>query len=237
MNDSPVSAGPWIREAYALAASDLLFWGITSTCYVALGTLALRIPFIGHVLLIFLTPLVIAGALKEAQKPQPEQGLMRRLRHVVSGVLRDHNLALSVMIIATVDLGAWVFLTVLALLFGVDSSSLAQLFAMKSLGPALFSGVLLLLFWCLQIALSLTTLYILAAITLSGLKPLDALEYAVGVWRKAPLLLTGFGAAFVLPLILASYSYAWLPVLIAQLTLIPLTLAIYVSYDFIGPHT
>lgn len=222
--------GTWIKGAYACAAANSLLWGGVTVLYLAMATLILDPPFVGSVLLILITPVVVAGILREAAHPEAAGGYPKRIRNIFVGALRDPALALPVMSVATILLGAWVFLTVLAMIFGIDGLSLGQMFAHRDLPARLFTGLLLLVFWGLQVALVITMLYVLAAIVLSDARPLEALEHTLALWRGRPLALATLGAAFVLPLILAFYQGPWIRALVALVTLVPLALAVYLSY-------
>ncbi len=224
-------AGPWIKGAYALMATDILLWGGTTALYVLMAAILSDLPFVGDVLLILVTPAIIAGVLREAAHPGRARDYPRRVRDIFVGAFRDRDLALPVMSVATVLLGAWVFLTVVAMICGIDGLSLGQMFAYRDVLGRLFTGLLLLVFWGLQAALVMTMLYVLAALVLGDARPLEALEHALALWRARPLGLAALGAVFVLPLIVASYAAPWIHTLVALVTLVPLTLAVYLSYD------
>ena len=223
-------AGPWIKGAYALVAANILMWGGTTALYLLIALIVSDLPFMGGVLLILFTPVVIAGVLREAAHPAAAGDYLKRIRDIFVGILRDRTLALPVMSAATILLGAWVFLTVLAMICGIDGPSLGQMFAHRDLLGRLFTGVLLLLFWGLQVALVVTMLYVLAAIVLGAARPVEALEYALALWSERPFGLTTLGTTFVLPLIVAFYLGPWIRTLVALVTLVPLTLAVYLSY-------
>ena len=224
-------AGAWIKNAYALAVSQPVLWIEISILYLALVALVSGLPFVGDVLLVLWTPITIAGILKEALDPHPTKPLLRHAVNVFFGILRDRELVLPVMSAATILLGAWVFLSVIAMLFGVDSFSLVRLFAHRGLIADTFTAILLAIFWALQVGIVMTTLYVLAGIVLSTLKPTDALEQAVGLWRTHPLPIGALGGLLVLPLVLVSYCQPWVQALVTIATLVPLTLAVYISYN------
>ncbi|MHB8255419.1 MAG: hypothetical protein ACYDEV_17460 [Acidiferrobacter sp.] len=230
-------AGPWIKGAYALTATNLLLWTGITVLYLALVALVSRLPFVGGVLVVLFTPAIIAGIFKEASNPRPTQSAFARMREIFIGALQDRELALPVMSAATILLGAWVFLSVLAMLFGVDGFSLARLFAYRTPVASVFTALLLVIFWALQAGLVMTVLYVLADIVLGAFKPVDALEHTLGLWRTRPLAISVLGGVFVLPLILASYFPPWVRALVALATLVPLTLAIYVSYGVLGSRS
>lgn len=223
--------GPWITGAYALTTADLMLWGGTTAAYLAVAALVSGLPLAGDVLLVLFTPAIVAGVLREAAQPGTTGHYACRARDIFVGILRDPELALPVMSIATILLGAWVFLTVLAMILGVDGGSLAAMFAHRDLLARLFTGILLAIFWGLRVALIMTALYGLAATVLAGARPLSALEQTLTLWRKHALTIAGLGAVFVVPLILASYLAPWVRMLVALVTFIPLTLAVFLSYE------
>lgn len=223
-------AGPWITGAYALTTADLMLWAGTTTAYLAVAAVVSDLPLAGGVLLVLFTPVIVAGVLREAARPGTTGDYAHRARDIFVGILRDPELALPVMSVATILLGAWVFLTVLAMILGVDGTSLGAMFAHRDLLARVFTGVLLAIFWGLRVALIMTVLYVLAATVLGAARPLDALEQTLVLWRKQPLTIAGLGVAFVVPLILASYLGPWIRTLVALVTFIPLTLAVYLSY-------
>lgn len=223
-------AGPWIKGAYALAIADLRLWGGVTLAYLAAAAIVSELPFVGDVLLVLFTPALVVGVLREA-RARPSGDYWRRGRDIFGGALRDPDLALPVMGVAAILLGAWVFLTVLAMIGGVDGRSLGQMFAYRGVLAGLLTGILLLVFWGLQVALVMTALYVLAAMALADARPLDALEHTLALWRARPAPIVVLGTVFVLPLILASYSGPWIHAVVALMTLVPLTLAVYLSYE------
>ena len=231
MDKDIMNVAAWVKNAYALAFSSIVWWTGITALYLTLATLILGLPFVGGVLLVFLTPAVIAGVLREAASPRPPlKSPLVRAADVFIGALRDRDLALSVMSVATILLGAWVFLSVVAMVLGVDGLTLAGLFAHRGALAASFTAVLLLIFWGLQVGLVTTALYVLAGVVLSALKPVDALERTVALWRTHPIPIGALGLLLVLPLILAFYGEPWIRIVVATVTLIPLTLVVYISY-------
>ena len=224
-------AGPWITGAYALTTADLLLWAGTTVAYLAVAAIVSDLPLAGEVLVVLFTPVIAAGVLREAARPDATGDYARRARDIFVGILRDPALALPVMSVATILLGAWVSLTVLAMILGVDGASLGALFAHRDLLARIFTGVLLAIFWGLRVALIMTALYVLAATVLGAARPLEALEQTLALWRKQPLTIASLGVAFVVPLILATYLGPWIRTLVALVTVIPLTLAVYLSYE------
>ncbi len=227
-------SGPWIREAYTLTGADFSLWLRLTVFYVIFAALVSQLPLAGDVLLIVLTPAIIAGAFRESAQPSAKTPTLR-LRNVCFGALRDPALRLPVLSVATILLGAWVFVTVLAMVFGIDSYALGPLFAHRTLAANLFAGLLLILFWALEIGLIMTTLYVLAAIVLSALQPMEALERTLALWRDHPFVLAGPGGLMVLPLILSFYFPSWVRAVVALVTLAPLVLAVFASYTRLWP--
>lgn len=231
MDEGLSAAKLWIKGGYALTVAEWELWAAISALYLLLAVALTHLPFVGDVLLVLWTPTVIAGVLKEASHPRPTLGLLIRARDVFVGALRDHNLALPVMSVATVLLGASVFLSLIAMIFGVGGFSLAQLFTHRGPTGSLFTAILLLIFWGLRVSLTMTALYVLAAIVLGSLSPLKALERTLDLWQAETLVIATLGAVFVLPLILASYASPWVYFGVLLITSVPLTLAVYGSYD------
>ena len=120
------------------------------------------------------------------------------------------------------------------MILGVDGASLGAMFAHRDLLARIFTGLLLAVFWGLRAALVMTALYVLAATVLRGARPVDALEQTLALWRKQPLTIASLGAVFVAPLTVASYLGPWIYGLVALVTFIPLTLAVYLSYESLG---
>ncbi len=230
MDKDIVNVTAWVKNAYTLAFSHIVWWAGITALYLTLAALILGLPFVGGVLLVFLTPAVIAGVLKEAATPHPIKSPLVRAADVFTGALRDRNLALPVMSVATILLGAWVFLSVVAMVLGVDGLTLSGLFAHRDTVGAGFTAVLLLAFWSLQVGLVTTVLYVLAGVVLDALKPVDALERTVALWRAHPVPIGVLGLILAFPLILAFYGEPWIRIVVATVTLVPFTLAVYVSY-------
>ncbi|HUW99192.1 MAG TPA: hypothetical protein VMV40_10230 [Acidiferrobacter sp.] len=230
-----VRAGDWIGKAYVLAASRPLLWIGVSALYLALVALLQGLPLAGDVLIILWTPITIASVFKAVSDPRPTELPLARVLRAFWGVSRDRELRFPVIRAATVFLGAWVFLSVLAMLLRVDSLSFAGLFGHRSLAASALIAALLVSFWSLQIAVILTAFYVLAGIVLAALKPLDALERAADLWRDHPTAICTLGGVFILPLIIAFYFQPWIRGLVGIVTLMPLTLAVYISYGALRP--
>ncbi len=230
MNKDVSQALTGIARAYGLMAADAVFWSGVTVLYLGWAAILLRLPFVGEVLLVLVTPAAAAGVLREADTPRPGRPFWPRAGQVLVGALRDHDLALPVMSVATIALGAWVFVTVLAMILGIDGLTLSGIFAYRTPVARLFTGLLLLLFWATETGLVMTALYVLAGIVRGGLRPVAALEYALDRWREQPVLIALQGALLVLPLILAFYAGAWLSAAVAFATLIPLNLAVSVCH-------
>lgn len=230
-NNKLAHAGPWIAGAYMRTLSDIGLWAAITALYLLLIKLFSHLPFAGVVLLVWVSPVIAAGAFGEAAGHNQTKSLSRRLIDVFFGVLGDRSLALPVMSVATVLLGAWVFLRVIAMIFGVDGVSLSQLFTHRDLVASAFTGILLLIFWTLQVGLVMTALYVVAGIMLSKLAALDALERTFTLLRHHPLPIALTGGLMVLPLVLGFYGPSWVWELIVIAVLAPLTLTVYLSYN------
>lgn len=229
MNANELIARAWITTAYRQVRHAWPFWLIATGIYLMLAKLLLRLPFVGFEFIILLTPMIATGALQEAAHPTQDQGLLTRLRHFFMRAIPTGARALPMIMMGTVTLGAWVFLTVLMLLSGLGGTSLTGLFA----GPGFFApiGVMigLLFFWVIRIALVLTILYALAGIALDALAPIDAIETALSLWRS-PKPLFVVGATFVLPCIIAAYLNSATLLAVSLLTLAPFIHCVALSF-------
>ncbi|MHB1566184.1 MAG: hypothetical protein ACYCXG_05655 [Acidiferrobacter sp.] len=217
--------GEWLRDGYTQTRQDLPFWAAAAALYVVGGALLMRLAFVGPVLLVFYSPVVAAGVLRAAPAVRATP-----LTALFWGALRTPILALPVMIAATVILGAWVFLTVVGMLLGVDGPSLAGLFTGHSDAGRAAIAVALAAFWALRTGLVVSALYLLAGIVSDHLAPLDALEQTATLWSRQPGTVSALALCLVLPMVVAAYLPGLAFAAIVFVLAIPSLLATGASY-------
>lgn len=190
----------WIRAGYAQTTHDLRFWATATLFYLAGSAVFMRLAFVGPILLVFYSPVVVAGVLRAAPA-------VRRtpLTALFWGALRAPARARPVMIAATVILGAWAFLTIVGMLLGVGGPSLTGLFIGHSGGGRAAIAVALIILWALRAALVVSAIYLLAGIVGDRLTPVDALEQTATFWSRQPAAISALAGCLVLPMVVAAY--------------------------------
>jgi hypothetical protein len=238
----------WIGCGWRLFAKARTGWLGMALIYLVLAMVFEQIPFIGYLLLVLLTPMLVAGAIQftaaldgdtDARDLSPEhlgwadklKAFFGRATKQLLQIFNDPETMLSVMVVATLTLGAAVIVQILAQLLKVGGAALPAL-AAGSVGPQIWLPALvsLLVVSLLKLVLALIMLYAVHLVVLKQQSPLAALEHAANACLGNPMPVGGLALALVVPLIVASTIGSIGEFVIGLLVLPVLVTSAYCSY-------
>jgi uncharacterized membrane protein len=239
MQINKVSAGrgrAWIECGWALLRQDPWRWGAVAALYMLFAVALDQLPFVGRLLLVLITPLLVAGpmaALQEAAgapvpAPAPERPVgataiaariapsaVRAARTLVQGFTEPEKM-MHLLVVGALSLGAVVLLQILAqllrvgghLLVGLPAAIAASGFTLEVAAPLIGLAVVL----SLRLILILAVLYAVPLIMLAEEPPLAALRASLAAARRNPMALGLFGLAFAAAYLLLVVPFAlWHP--------------------------
>ncbi len=210
----------WIAEGWGLMRQDWMLWLGMTFVYMVIALALKMIPFIGVLILILISPTMLAGVLHgahdlEAQvrgvKVGSERGarghLHRSIRQLFSGFSLEAEL-LPIMVISTLTLSAAVVIEILAQLLKVGGPALPAMLA-GSVGPAIWLPALvsLLIVLVLQVALTMAIFYAVPLVLFKKEYPLPAIEKSFRACMHNALPLVVFGLPFAIISTVADLLY------------------------------
>lgn len=227
----------WIACGWQLFFRNRALWLAMAAIYVALALLLMQIPFIGPLLLVLLTPVLAAGALMTGRQLEsevaaaPARGtsmgdraravFARALNHLLS-LFSEPDKTLSVMVIATLTLGAVVVVQILTQLLHVNTTAWPAMVGGGVEASIWLPWLLRLLFvTVLKLALALIMLYAVHQVVIDQQSPLAALENSVNAGVANALPVTGIALVLVLPLVVAT-GLGGLPLAVIGPLMLPL---------------
>lgn len=236
----------WIGCGWQLFFRNRALWLAMSVIYVALVLLLMQLPFVGPLLLVLLTPALAGGAFLTTREletdntgvPARRATLKERMRSLFGRALNqllrvfsEPDNTLSIMVIATLTLGAAVVVQILSQLLHANTAA----------WPALVGGgvdVGIWLPWLLRLAfvialklvLALIMLYAVHQVVIGSQTPLAALENSVNACISNAAPLAAVALVLVLPLIVATEIGGMTLGVIGLLILPVLLTSIYCSY-------
>lgn len=202
----------WIAGGWRLMRGDWMLWIMMTFIYMVIAIGLKMIPFIGVLILILISPIVLAGVLIGAQNLEAGMRgeasgtargarghLHRAIRQLFSGFLQEDQL-LPIMVISTLTLSGAVIIEILAQLLKVGGPALPAMLA-GSVGPAIWLPALvsLVIVLVLQIALVMAVFYAVPLVLFRKEYPLSAIEksFRACVQNALPLLVFGLPFAVV----------------------------------------
>lgn len=226
-------------------------WLAMSIVYVALAGALQIIPFMGYLVMVLLTPLMLAGAFLSAREWETDaatapsgnawrERLMQRLSDAVAKLFRvfgesDHTLA--VMVIATFTLGAIVLLQIVAQLLHVGGSALPAM-AAGSVGASVWVPALLSLIfiWAVKLFLVLMATLAVQLAVFRRDAPLQAMETAARLCATHLRSLSLLVFALLVPIVLVAYLSVPIAYLVALVTLPLYILAMHFTFKALYPQ-
>jgi hypothetical protein len=240
-NQVTATAGArWLRGGWAMLHTQPALWLGMAFVYLVIAMLLEQIPFIGWLILLLITPVLLLGALPfvrnqlegnlpdQAVVPAPAERdlrardtwqqwalylrdlVVRSARHLFGGFTSDRRL-LPVMVVSTLLLGGVIVLRLLASLLKAGSSLHAML--LGSVTPSVWLPDLIatLLVLTLLVVLIMTVLYTVPLILFRGVHPLPAFEASFLTARRNLGPFAIFAGSFLLLAILCRSLFFFLP--------------------------
>ena len=243
-----------LAHAWAQFRRQPLPWLAMATVYVAIAGALQIIPFIGYLVMVLLTPLVLAGALLTAN--EWERDARERAHHVVAGewrerlmqrlsdaiaklfrVFGDSDRALATMVIATFTLGAVVLLQIIAQFLRVGGAALPAMAAGSVSASVWLPALLSLIFiWLVKLFLILLATLAVELVLFRRDAPLHAMETAARICAAQPASLALLALALLVPIVLVAYISLPIAYLVALATLPLYVLALHFTFKTLYPQ-
>ena len=210
----------WATGGWRVVKKEISLWTGMGLIFMLIVIALKLIPFIGLLLLVLLSPMLLAGAMQTTSnielgvdvRPaasaaglgQLPQRLIAGLQHAAGrlfSAFTDEDKVLPLMVISTLTLGTVVIINILAVLLKVDGSAMSAMFA-GSVGPRIWVPALIgwLLVLVLQLVLAMGLLYAVPLILFHRDPPLLAIEKSF-ITCKQNMVAVG---VFVLPFLVVS---------------------------------
>ncbi|MHB1528359.1 MAG: hypothetical protein ACYDDA_02405 [Acidiferrobacteraceae bacterium] len=212
----------WVAGGWVLFSRDRALWFGMALVYLAIAVVLNEIPFIGYLLIVWITPLFAAGALATAKDLEsrdvhaptfPGGALRDSLRRAFGSSVAalfqtfwQPEKTLAVMITGTMALGGAVVLQILGELFGIGAPTIPAMITsgvgFVIWGPAVLGLVVI---WALRLALILVTLYTVHLVVLDNQMSLPAIEHSVYALGRHAVPVALFGTVFLVPMLASRY--------------------------------
>ena len=221
----------WATGGWRLVKKDISLWAGMGLIFMLIAIVLKLIPFIGLLLLVLLSPMVMAGAMQTADtidqgtyvKPAASgSGLGQLPQRMVAwfqyaagrlfSAFTDEDKVLPLMVISTLTLGMVVIINILAVLLKVDGSAMSAMFA-GSVGPRIWVPALIgwLLVLVLQLVVVMGVLYAVPLILFRRDPPLVAIEKSFIACKHNLMAVIVFGLPFLVISMLISALFFTLP--------------------------
>lgn len=238
----------WARIGWEATRRDVPFWIGMSALYLIPAALLLRLPFAGPLLVVLLSPMLLAGALLAAERHRhtatgtPVDQWLKRPFEKLTAALTDPAHVYPAVLMGIVTLGLVVVVFIIEHLVGL--TSLNSLRSAASLGAVPAASLLLgvLVAGLLQVLLLMALFYAVHRTTFAGRDPLTAMGESFHACWRHPWAITGLAGVYALPylLIVAGFGISallgYILLLTVGLACLPaFVLASYVSYRQIFP--
>lgn len=238
----------WARGGWEEVRRNAPLWVGMSALYLVPAALLLRLPFAGALLVVLLSPMLLAGALLTAEHRKHrtggnavEQWLKQPLENLTSA-LTNSAYVYPAVLMGIVTLGLVVVVFIVEHLVGLTSLSGLRTAATLGAVPAASILMGILVAGLLQVLLLMALFYAVHRTTFAGRDPLTALGESFRACWRHPWAITGLAGVYALPylLIVGGFSLSALLgyVLLFTVGLVCLpafVLASYASYRQVFP--
>ena len=221
----------WATGGWRLVKKDISLWAGMGLIFMLIAIVLKLIPFIGLLLLVLLSPMVLAGATQTtdnidqgiyvkpaasgsglAQLPQRMVAWFQYSAGRLFSAFTEEDKVLPLMVISTLTLGTVVVINILAVLLKVDGSAMSAMFA-GSVGPRIWVPALIgwLLVLVLQLVVVMGVLYAVPLILFRRDPPLVAIEKSFIACKHNLMAVIVFGLPFLVISMLISALFFTLP--------------------------
>ena len=234
----------WLARGWRLVTLDLPTWLMMSGLYLLFASMLNWLPFVGYLVLVLLTPMLVAGAALHAA--EVDSGETTRLKNAGVAALKeraaraagkllqifnDADRTLAVMVVATLTLGAIVLIQILAQLLKVGGAALPAMLK-GGVGASIWVPALLALIvvWLAKLIVLIAAVCAVYFIVLHRDSPLTAMERSINACGANILPLLMAMLPLLVPLIVAAYVH-WLITVVLGLIVLPWVItSLYVAY-------
>lgn len=241
----------WILTGWDLLRKNVALWSAISITYIALALVLNLIPFIGYLILVLLTPILLGGAALTAEgleskpyrlpTPAPLGDSIKTLftdaAHKLFQVFFTPDRALALMVVATFTLGGVVLLQIVAELLKVGGKAIPAMLA-GSVSASIWLPALLSLavVWTLKFALFIIAVMATYLVVFRQEPPLAAMENGAVTCAKNARAMVLLVIVFWLPLALLSYLSHYFALAGALILLPPFVTASYSGFKTVFPR-
>ncbi len=206
----------WVLDGLVTLKNDMGLWVSMGLVYMLIAIALKLIPFIGLLLLVLISPMMLAGALQTAADQLSgamtaptrsgsglsPQGITTNLQRAAGRlfiIFSDEEKLIPLMVISTLALGMVVAINILAVLLKIDGSALTAM-AAGSVGPRVWVPALIgwFLVRFLQLGLIMTVLYSVPLILFRREMPLLSIEKSFAASKQNFVAVCAFGVPFLL---------------------------------------
>ncbi len=215
----------WVLDGLDTLKKDVGLWVSMGLIYMLIAIALKLIPFVGLLLLILISPMLLAGALQTAAdllsgnlaspastgsgfSPQRIVADLQRATARLFIIFSDEEKLLPLMVISTLTLGMVVVINILAVLLKIDGSALTAM-AAGSVGPRVWVPALIgwFLVRFLQLGLIMTVLYSVPLILFRREMPLVSIEKSFAASKQNFIAVCAFGIPFLLVYLLINVMF------------------------------
>lgn len=238
----------WARDGWDEVRLNPSLWIGMSGLYLVPASLLIRLPFAGPLLVVLLTPMLLAGVLLAAERPKraaapvPVDQWFKRPSEELTRALTDSARVYPAVLMGIVTLGLVVVVFIVEHLVGIGS--LGSLRSAATLGGASAVSLLIgvLVAGLLQVLLLMALFYAVHRAVFAGRDPLTAMGESFNACVRHGWAITGLTGVYALPYIViaagfsASIVLGYLLLYTVGLVFLPaFVLASYRSYRQIFP--
>lgn len=214
----------WTLDGLGTLKKDIPLWVGMGLIFMLIAIVLKLIPFIGLLLLVLISPMLLAGALQTADalangalaspaghSVLSPQGIMASLQRAAGRLFitfGDEEKLLPLMVISTLTLGMVVAINILAVLLKIDGSALTAM-AAGSVGPRVWVPALIgwFLVRFLQLGLIMTVLYTVPLILFRREMPLVSIEKSFSMCKQNFVAVCAFCLPFLLVYMLINVMF------------------------------
>lgn len=216
----------WVLDGLDTLKKDLGLWVGMGLIFMSIAIALKLIPFVGMLLLVLISPMLLAGALQTAGdllsgnlaspaassssgfSPQRIAANLQRAAGRLFIIFSDEEKLLPLMVISTLTLGMVVAINILAVLLKIDGSALTAM-AAGSVGPRVWVPALIgwFLVRFLQLGLIMTLLYSVPLVLFRREMPLLSIEKSFAASKQNFIAVCAFGVPFLLVYILINVMF------------------------------
>ncbi len=204
----------WARDGWDELRRNPSLWIGMSGLYLVPASLLIRLPFAGPLLVVLLTPMLLAGALLAAERPKraalptPLDEWLKRPSEELTRALTDPAHVYPAVLMGIVTLGLVVVVFIVEHLVGIGSWGSLRSAATFGAAPAVSLLLGMLVAGLLQVLLLMALLYAVHRAMFGGRDPLTALGESFNACVRHGWAVTVLIGAYALPYIVIAAGFS-----------------------------